>query len=766
MRRIQAFFIAAIGSSFVFVGGIAFAPPAAAQDDADTVIDEIIVTSQKRTEALSEIPMSVSVLSGDFLQRQQADNFQDLVALVPGFSINTSTRGVTRITLRGINTGGVASTVGVYIDDVPFGSSSGLANGAILSGDFDTFDLARIEALRGPQGTLYGASSLGGVLKYVYNQPNTEEFEARVQGSVETVEDGDVGYSVTGAVNVPVNDQFAIRASGFYRFDDGFIDSIGNNPIASLTDPMINIFDGTRVESGLNSLDTFGGRISALFKPTDDFSLNLTVLAQNIESGAPDELEADPVTLEPLNSRPVQSRYHPSFSDIEYRVYSATVDWDFGGASLQSVTSYGDFDREHQEDLAFADFLVGAPLSSFVTFFLMSDPATLPLSVIQKQTTATEKFTQELRLVSPDNDTFEWMVGAYYTEEDSVIDQVLPAVEAPTETVATAFPLLATAMLTSTYEELAVFANATWHITPRFELSFGARQSDDDQKASQVSDGPLAGGLTVFQDTTSSESPFTWSISPRFELTDNSSIYVRIATGYRPGGPNVLPPGLPPDTPSFYDSDELTSYEAGLKTSSSDGRFSLDIAAYFQDWDDIQLFAVVNNFGVNTNGGTAESKGLEFTASVLPTDGLSLSFNGAYTDAELTQDTDPIVGGLNGDPLSYVPEWSFGLNGDYDWAVMGDSTAYVGGNLGYTGERPAAFDERAANGSIIEVDSYVTLNLRAGIIFDQWYFEVYGKNVTDELGVNSLGGQGIYPNAVGLGMIRPRTIGLTVGANF
>ena len=134
------------------------------------VMGEVVVTAQKRAEPLAEIPMSVSVIGGETLERQRADNFQDLVALVPGFSINSNTRGVSRITLRGINTGGVASTIGVYVDDVPFGSSTGLANGAILSGDFDTFDMNRIEVLRGPQGTLYGASSLGGVIKYVANR--------------------------------------------------------------------------------------------------------------------------------------------------------------------------------------------------------------------------------------------------------------------------------------------------------------------------------------------------------------------------------------------------------------------------------------------------------------------------------------------------------------------------------------------------------------------------------------------------------------------
>jgi outer membrane receptor protein involved in Fe transport len=240
-----------------------------------------------------------------------------------------------------------------------------------------------------------------------------------------------------------------------------------------------------------------------------------------------------------------------------------------------------------------------------------------------------------------------------------------------------------------------------------------------------------------------------------------------VATGFRPGGPNVLPPNPPAGTPATYDSDSLTSYEIGYKLNSSSGKFSLDAAAYFLDWEDIQLFAVVNNFGVNANGGTAESKGFELAASVLPTDGLKFVFNLAYTDASLTQDTDPIVGGVDGDPLSYVPEWAFGLDADYSWLVMGDSTAYVGGNLNYTGERPAPFGERDGNGVIRELDAFTTVNFRAGIDTGRWIFEIYGQNLTNETGFNSISSDGTAPNGLyGLGLIRPRTIGLSVGANF
>jgi len=757
-----------IGMILIASGGFSMSCAAYGQVE-DTVMEEVTVTAQKREEVLADIPMSITVLGGDMLEKQRAHNFQDLLPLVPGLSITGDTPGVTRITLRGVNTGGVASTVGVYLDDVPFGSSSGLANGAVLSADFDTFDLARVEVLRGPQGTLYGASSLSGVFKYVPNRPTTEGFEARAKGSVETVEDGDLGYAVTGVVNVPLGDTFAIRASGFYRSDDGFIDSIGNNPIPALQDPSVNVIEGTQVKANLNSKETSGGRLAALWAPTEKFSINLMAMMQDIDSDAPGVIDAAPGTYEPLYGN-VQSRYQDAYSDISYRIYTATIDWDMDFASLQSITSSGEFEQDFQVDAAIAAGLAGLPLSSLLTF-LFDDPTTPEiapkLSAVLPQITATDKVTQEFRLISPDNDTFEWLVGVYYTDEDSVIDQTILAVDAGTENLAAGFPPLAIAKVVSNYEETAVFANATWYLSPRLGLAFGARYSDNDQSATQTTDGPLTGGSLVEITGNSSESPFTWSFSPRWELNDNSSVYFRAATGFRPGGPNILPPGAPPGTPASYDSDSLTSYEGGYKMTSSDGRFGLDVAAYYNDWEDIQLFAVVNGFGVNANGGTAVSKGVEFVASARATDNLRLSFNGAYTDAYLTQDTSAVVGGLDGDPLPFVPEWSLGLSADTEWAVGNNSTAYLGATLGYTGDRPAGYDQRGPNGDVSELDSYTTLDVRSGIEFGRFAFEFYIKNLTNEFGATSVDSANTPATGmVELGIIRPRTIGVSAEARF
>jgi len=745
--------------------------PARSEPSAEAAVDldRVMVTATKRPEALADIPQSITVLGEAELERQQADNLQDYLALIPGLSLEGSTRGVSRITLRGINTGGVASTVGVYVDDVPFGSSSGLANGAILAGDFDTFDVARIEVLRGPQGTLYGASSLGGVLKFVTNEPSTEGFEARGKAGFESVEGGGLGNSFAGLVNIPLSDRAAIRASAFYRFDDGFIDTIGNNPIASATDPSVNIVQGTRVADDINELKTFGGRVSGLFKPSDTFSVQLTALFQNIESAASDAFDADPATLNPLYAGRghdlVASQYHPEFSDIEYRVYSGTIDWDLGFASLQSTSSYSTFERDSRIDQALA-------LGPTATFYF-GDAETRPLSVITNQTTGTKKFTQELRLSSPADDHFEWLVGGYYTHEKSAIDpQDFFAVEAGTETIATGVPRLIEVFLDSTYEEYAAFASATWYISPRFSIAFGGRASQNEQVATQLIDQTAFpfGTRDAFEDADSSENVFTYSFAPRFELNDDASVYARVATGYRPGGPNVLPPGADPTTPATYDADSLTSYEVGLKADWIDRRFGLDVAAYYLDWKDIQLFALVNDVGINANGGTAVSKGVEFTATARPTSNLHFALNGAYTDAYLTQETDAIVGGLEGDPLPYVPDWSLSLSGDYEWPVLDNATAYVGGTFSTTGDRTADFGIRtpAPESRIREVPSYESIDLRAGIEFGRWSLEAYVRNLTDERGITSLVGDGtLLPNdAIGVAVIRPRTIGLTIGASF
>ncbi|HEY0686594.1 MAG TPA: TonB-dependent receptor [Steroidobacter sp.] len=708
--------------------------------ESDTIA-EIIVTAQKRSEALIDVPLSISVVGGDLLERQQATNFQDYLKLVPGVQLNQSTPGNGRLVMRGVNTGSVAATVAVYVDETPFGSSTGLVNGGVLAGDFDAFDMQRIEVLRGPQGTLYGANSLAGVLKFATNAPQTDGFETRVRFGAESVEDGDMGYSGAGMINVPLSGSFAIRATGYYRELPGFIDSIGTA--------------GSDIAKDINDAESSGGRVSALYRPSDAFSLRLTAIMQNIRTDASSTVESDPDTLETLYSRFTQSQFVPEYRDVDYRIYNALLDVDLGFATLTSSSSFNKLDSPFREDLT---TLYSSLIEGFVG----------PNEFQQLQTTKYDKFTQELRLASPTGDTFDWLAGAYYTSEEGDILQHLEALVPGTMTPIAGQPQLGDLSLHSEYEEIAVFASGTIHFGDRFDLTLGARYSENDQTAKQDSIGLLAGGPSgvSYPEARSTEEVFTYSVSPKFKISDNVSLYARVASGFRPGGPNVLPPGVPDVVPLSYESDSLTSYEVGFKSESASRAYSVDVSVFHIDWEDIQLFTQVDIFGVNVNGGGATSDGLEATVTARPTDSLRLSLNAAYTDAELDDDTGDLVGGMKGDQLPFTPEFSVGANVDYEWAIGADSTAYVGASLRYLSDQTASFDAdfRELNGRQREIPSYEVLDLRTGVLLGRYSIELYAKNVTDSDGLTSTGTLGTYPNgAIGAGVIRPRTVGLSFG---
>jgi iron complex outermembrane receptor protein len=361
------------------------------------------------------------------------------------------------------------------------------------------------------------------------------------------------------------------------------------------------------------------------------------------------------------------------------------------------------------------------------------------------------------------------LLGAYYTKEKGDIIQHIAVVTPGTVNEIAGQPVLGDLTLSSEYEEIAGFVSGTIHFGDRFDLTLGGRYSENDQEAKQDARGLLAGGSVNYPLATSSEDVATYSIAPKIKFGEHVSLYARAATGFRPGGPNVLPPGVPATVPPTYDSDELASYEVGLKMESADRAYSLDIAAFHIDWEDIQLSARINNFGVNINGGDATSDGVEFVASAHLEGGFNVSLNGAYTDAKLEDNTPPVSGGLKGDALPYTPEWSLGLNADYEWSVGSEATAYVGGAIRYLSDQTATYDlaYRIANGRQREIASYEIVDLQAGVNFGRYSIELYAKNVTDSEGQTSAAGLGAYPNgAIGTGVIRPRTFGLTVGFGF
>ncbi|WP_296614486.1 TonB-dependent receptor [Sphingomonas sp.] len=751
------------------------APVAASQPQASSggnFDDDIIVTAQKRSQNLIDVPQSITVVSSEVLEQRHATTLLDYASLVPGFSIQQQNAGESRIILRGINTGGASPTVSVYIDDTPFGSSTSQTNAAHLAGDIDPFDVERIEVLRGPQGTLYGANSLGGLLKYVTTPPKFDRLSLRAQAGVETVDGGGTGWSGNGVINVPLSDTLAFRASGFYRRTPGYIDSVG---IAA---------------HDTNYSDSYGGRASLLFKPSDRFSIRLTAIAQNIRAHGRDTIDVDPATLSPITADPFTGatgtgllRYQtlPERNNVDYRLYSGTIEYDFGPVALTSVTSYATL-RQHE------DIDVTPQLGDISPFY----GAATPFGTDEPSNISQKKFAQEIRLTSAKSDTFEWLIGGYYTREPGRIFQLYRPFDPATGALlpeagtipqdllgpgvpAAPFPFdhFLTASLDSTYKEYAGFGSATWHVSSAFDITGGIRYSRNEQRTSQS----LGGGFVVVQgaDGTllgkSSEGVWTWSVSPRYEINKRVAIYARIAKGYRPGGPNVVPPGAPADYPAQFKADTLISYEAGVRAETQDRTFGIDASIYYLDWKNTQIVTTfqtsIGPVTADGNGEGAKSYGGEVTLTLRPIRGLVVLASVAYNDTALKGNI--LVGGSDGDQLPYAPRWNASLSADYDWSLGGKTNAFVGGSVAMVSDRPADFDAayQATFGHRLILDGYATVDLRAGIEMKPVTLSIYAKNLTNSGGQTYAGPYGgRYAGLIDVARIRPRTIGLTAGVEF
>jgi iron complex outermembrane recepter protein len=743
---------------------------AALADEAETTqqasastLQEVVVTAQKRVEKLHDVPMGVTAVSSDELNKMRILDFQDLQAMVPALSVAESQPGLSRLTLRGENVGGIGSTVTVYVDDTPVGSSNALADGATITNDFDTWDLQRVEVLRGPQGTLYGAGSEGGLIKYVTNPPDPTKTETAFQAGAEDVDHGDWGPIVKGMINQPIGSNAAIRISGFDTQIPGYVD-----------DPQLG-------ESNVNRGYREGMRAAFLLQATDNFSIRLTAFGQNLHTDGTPGIDVvgaagTPLTppanqLQPLNGDYNQYRFINEPSTFSYRVASATLDWNLGWGSLTSISSFNKNYQNVFEDASSIELASGVPAAGTYGD-LAASVVGAPAGLAETSAINLGKFTQEVRLASSGTQALEWQVGAFFTREASVLDQTLPTFFIPSQAL-TPLPSLENVHLGALYREWSGFGQITYHFNPQWDIALGARWSENRQSTDESLGGLLV-SPTQFSGGTSTGTDWTWSVAPRWHVTDNTMVYARVATGYRPGGPNALPPTVTTGVPTSYQSDSTTNYELGTRTSFLDNRLSVDVAAFLINWQKIQLAEFVENFTIDANGGTATSRGVEWTLGLTPIEGLNFLLTGAYVDAYLTSNA-PAAGGTDGAELSYVPKWSTSLDGSYTWHAVGDFDGFLGATWVYTASRTSDFGASASvvGGAVVflpdpraDLPSYNTVNLRAGLDNPRWSFELYAKNIGDTRGISFYANTGT-PNFGGsISLVQPRTIGGLVTLRF
>lgn len=704
---------------------------------ADDTIETVTVTAERRIEPVQEVPEQISAFSSNDIAAFRIRTAADLVGLAPGLTYQQETPGSDLLVIRGITTGGVqlSSAAGVYLDDVPLGTSSSFGLGAQAL-DIDSFDLNRIEVLNGPQGTFYGANTLGGALKYVTQRPDLDDMAEGGEAETSSTAHGGLNTGLRAMLNMPLlSGKAAIRVDALDIYQSGYID-----------DPLTG-------RHGLGDARTSGGRVSLQLQLAPDLSLRLSAFLQEIASNGLDAAFYDPVTHRPTGS-PYDQFYpleQPSYSALT--LYAGTLNWTLDWAKLISITSYQyDYDRSLTDESATYDAIL-APVFGAAA----DQPFGLPVA------TGTKKFAQEIRLVSDANARFEWLAGAFYTREVTREAVDLIAADNPNGTLFGATPFHS--VLPSSYREFAFFADGTVHLANDFDVTAGIRYSQNHQFYQQISSGlfnnPADPASVTHLAAASGGNVVTYLFNPRYHLSDDVTLYSRIASGYRPGGPNfVLVPGH--GSPTFKP-DTLWNYELGVKAEPLENRVQITADIYDIEWSSIQL--TVNNGGVNQleNAGNARVQGAETSIRYKLFSDVSLGGSAAYTDAHLTTPAPALDLSYKGARLPLSPRISFALTLNDRIPLDNGNALMLGLADRYVGSRTAGFSGSTTE-PLFPLAAYNAIDVNLSLIpADGPVMEIFADNVTDARGqVSAITLTNQYNPAapVPVALSRPRTIGL------
>jgi len=703
---------------------------------------DIIVTATKRSERLQDVPASVSVVTATDLTKSGIARFADYASRIPGLSLTSARTGITQVTVRGITTGAAqpGSTTSYYVDEAPVGSVNAYTGGSAITPDLDPSDLAQIEVLKGPQGTLYGAGAVGGLLKFATSQPDFDRVEGRASAGVTTVKGGDVGYSARGMINIPLAPgQLVLHASGFYRFDPGYIDNVN---------PRIGA-------NNVNAARVRGGRAVLAMRFTPDVTLNLSAIGQDTTTNGTNVVDVDAATLKPIYGDLKQNRFTQEVGYMRLRLYNATLKVDLGKVDFVSSTTY---QRIAFRELTDGTRGYGAALGPL---FGLGSTLGVRLNTLKH----TSRWSEEARLSSNGlaNGLLDLQAGFYWTHEDD--QNRIPNIDTFSTVTGATLPLpaLAIAKIDSSYNEYSFFGNVRVHLGDKFDVLGGVRFSHDNQKYLQDYQGLIVGPRLIVPGTESANVT-TFLVSPRFKISDNLMVYGRVANGYRPGGPNPAPPtGTVPLT---FQPDKLIQYEVGLKASTADRKISLDTALFYTDWNNIQIQTSGGGFNYLVNGGKARSQGGEVTLRYQPVSAFTLGLNAGYTDAKLTSAA-PAAGGLKGDRLPYVPRFTGSLTADYAAPLGGSTKLILGATATYVSDRISDYSKKFPK----KLGDYATFDLRAGIESGAFSLSAFVRNLTDKRAILVAGQQALAPSATpgafySAAVITPRTIGAEASIKF
>ena len=744
--------------------GMTIAPSGWAQSGTsqNSWLEEIVVTAQRRSEKLQDVPISMSAITGATLENLGAKNFNDYAALIPNLSVGTGSGaggngnafGVS--STRAVAIRGVAgnNTTALYLNDTPIP----------LSVDPRAIDIDRVEVLRGPQGTLFGAGSMGGTIRLVTRDPSAQQRNGKVNMEASLVNHGGGGYSADGFVNVPlVVDSVGLRVSGFSNYDPGVYSRIWGGQLDARSSVIPYPPGGvpTGRKDNIGAQQNTGFVVSLGITPNAIPGLSVMPLFMYQHSNSNGYSLADYEARNLNQFRPF---------DIPEEVEDT---WTFAGVTAKQNTSFGQFiafgtyfyrNAFDLEDTSDANAIVFWHIPYYV-------PAPLLNTLITRTLTGEARF--ESKLAGP----VQFVVGVYDSLSERTYRQYYnaPGLNIATSLLgaATGTDLEYTQNSPNADRQRAAFLDVTYQVTHDLQLTAGVRRAYLDHEGTYVADGPLNGGSSAAY-AEHGERNTAPRFTAKYQIAANQMIYASAAKGFRIGGTNSLLPdvlcgadlaklGIINGQP--FKSDSLWSYEIGSKNSWGDGHVRSRFAAYQIDWLGIQQSIYLPcTFSVVANSGAAQSRGAELEMDLAPIDHLMLNLSLGYENAKITKST-PQSATVVGQPLSDVPSWSGSLVAQYS-IPMGERTGFIRGDYTYTGTRTSFNNVSPPVGR--PLGSYSLANIRTGFSQGSWEFALFARNVFDSHGlVGDLLPEGAeLPGRPRFFVVRPRTVGIQIRLDF
>jgi iron complex outermembrane recepter protein len=774
-----------------------------AQPTDEEISEEIVVSAQKRTTTLQEVPFSVAAVTSEDIEQSGATNIVDIARNVPGLYITDLGPGQSQVAIRGISAGqvvrdqpGVKESVGIYLDESPISV-------ALFTPDLDLYDLDRIEVLRGPQGTLYGAGNDAGTVRYITAQPDIGTFGGSFEVGFNGVTDGEFGGTLRGALNVPIGENAAMRVVGYYNQLPGFIDSL---------------YPGRATRENVNDGDRTGGRIAFRFEPSENITITPRIVYQKLETDGYPRTDVYSIlgnpytTTEPAidpGDRGQVTQFREGIDD-EFMLADLKLEFGFGDVGLTSVTSYVDRSVVVLRD--------ASQLTGSVTKDLGGTDAQARLNSPLYDTTDLQTFSQEIRLGSSGEGPFQWIAGVFYQQYDREYGQNLPTpgydaltqalvgldssdFNSPPDT-----PFFSD--LNYDFQQFAVFGEATYRFNPNWALTAGLRYYDFSEDRTLTFAGLFADvGYTNQPGSTESDG-FSPRVILAYNVNKNVQFTAQYSRGFRLGGINdPLNVGLcsPADLATFsghpgWDDEFVDNFELGTKTRLADGRVTFNAAVFLTKINDMQYIADAGTCSSRIIlNGDAETPGAEFELYVRPDEHWDFGLSATWVQAEVTRsfpnDAAPIAGIRDGNQLPTSPELQAVGSAAYNWAMGSSLESYVRFTVQYVGSSFTQLGDEEPNFGLIsnsatrpagsarliqlggvpadtnitfdpELPSYTLLNLRWGISTDRWEGAVYVNNLTDEQTFLSVDRERGRSARVGYLTNVPRTYGMNFRFNF